>query len=266
MDYRDKAEKVRERNPDDRAADGYDNKADRQEEMAQNQNMKVQDIKADIRKAKGIKESKMGDLLIDIQMGATAKELARDHEITIQMAKNFLADYYGSRNKPRKAPGLKKEQQEEGYQGQLKRGTSPKYRGQLKKNQRKVVSKKKDKLVSLRVKEDTTTFAGEEQTKPFFDTYRDMMQEEVANITVDKQNKISKSSDQNAKALLVHDAAKRMGLKVSMVGKHVRVKGTKKKIHDFMMVVIGKSSYGDPTEQDTSTPQIDKMLSKGFSK
>ena len=56
-----------------------------------------------------LQESKMGDLLIDIQMGATAKELARDHEITIQMAKNFLADYYGSRNKPRKAPGLKKE-------------------------------------------------------------------------------------------------------------------------------------------------------------
>ena len=159
--YREQASKVRERNPDDRAADGYDNKADRQEEMADNQNNKVQDIKDEIRKAKGIKE---------------------------------------------------------------------------------------------------------EQVKPFFDTYKDMMQEEVANITVDKQNKISKSSDQNAKALLVHDAAKRMGLKSSMVGKHVRVKGTKKKIQDFMMVVIGKSSYGDPTEQDTSTPQIDKMLSKGFSK
>ena len=158
-EYRERASKVRERNPDDRAADGYDNKADRQEEMADNQNNKVQDIKDEIRKAKGIKE---------------------------------------------------------------------------------------------------------EQVKPFFDTYKDMMQEEVANITVDKQNKISKSSDQNAKALLVHDAAKRMGLKVSMVGKHVRVKGTKKKIQDFMMVVIGKSSYGDPTEQDTSTPQIDKMLNKSL--
>ncbi len=180
----------------------------------------IHDVAQDI---EGLQESKMGDLLIDIQMGATAKELARDHEITIQMAKNFLADYYGAKNKPRKAPGLKKES-----------------------------------------KEDTTTFAGEEQTKPFFDTYKDMVQEEVANITVDKQNKISKVSDQNAKAMLVHDAAKRMGLKSSMVGKNIRVKGNKKKIHDFMMVVIGKSSYGDPTEQDTSTPQIDKMLNKSL--
>jgi len=61
-----------------------------------------------MREELGLDESKMGDLLIDIQMGATAKELARDHNISIQMAKNFLSDYYG--NKPtRKAPGLKKE-------------------------------------------------------------------------------------------------------------------------------------------------------------
>ena len=54
-------------------------------------------------------ESKMGDLLIDIQMGATAKELARDHDISIAAAKNFLSDYYGNK-RTRKAPGLKKEE------------------------------------------------------------------------------------------------------------------------------------------------------------
>ena len=55
-----------------------------------------------------IDESKMGDLLIDIQQGATAKELAKDHDISIQVAKNFLSDYYG-RKKSTKAPGLKNE-------------------------------------------------------------------------------------------------------------------------------------------------------------
>jgi ribosomal protein L35AE/L33A len=58
-----------------------------------------------------ITESKMGDLLIDIQMGATAKELARDHNISLATAKNFLSDYYG-RKRSTKAPGLKKEVKE----------------------------------------------------------------------------------------------------------------------------------------------------------
>jgi hypothetical protein len=48
------------------------------------------------------------------------------------------------------------------------------------------------------------------------------------------------------------------------MGKHVRLKGGKKAVNDFLRVVIGKSSYGDPTEKDTSTPQIDKMLNKGL--
>ena len=58
-------------------------------------------------------ESKLGDLLIDIQQGATAKELARDHNITLAAAKNFLSDYYGNK-RTRKAPGLKKENIDEG--------------------------------------------------------------------------------------------------------------------------------------------------------
>ena len=105
--------------------------------------------------------------------------------------------------------------------------------------------------------------AKDEQVKPFFDTYRDM-QEEVANITVDPRNKISKVDQQNTHAMNIHKAAQRMGLKSAMVGKNIRVKGSKKNVNDFMRVVIGKSSYGDPTEKDMSTPQIDKMLNKNL--
>ena len=90
------------------------------------------------------------------------------------------------------------------------------------------------------------------------------MQEEVANITVDPRNKISKVDQQNTHAMNIHKAAQRMGLKSAMVGKNIRVKGSKKNVNDFMRVVIGKSSYVDPTEKDMSTPQIDKMLNKNL--
>jgi len=36
----------------------------------------------------------------------------------------------------------------------------------------------------------------------------------------------------------------------------------KKAVNDFLRTVVGRSSYGDPTEKDMSTPQIDKMLTK----
>ena len=49
-----------------------------------------------------------------------------------------------------------------------------------------------------------------------------------------------------------------------MMGKHVRLKGAKKAVNDFLRIIIGKSSYGDPTEKDMSTPQVDKMLTKGL--
>ena len=67
-----------------------------------------------------VNESKMGDLLIDIQMGATAKELARDHNISLATAKNFLSDYYG-RKRSTKAPGLKKEEVNEGEIGDVEK-------------------------------------------------------------------------------------------------------------------------------------------------
>lgn len=44
-----------------------------------------------------IREGRLSDLLIDIQQGATAKELARDWKIPLSVAKSFLADYYADK-------------------------------------------------------------------------------------------------------------------------------------------------------------------------
>ena len=90
------------------------------------------------------------------------------------------------------------------------------------------------------------------------------IREEVANITVDPRNRIKKPADQNKHAMAIAKNAKRMGLKSAMMGKHVRVSGNKKAVNDFLRITIGKSSYGDPTEKDMTTPQIDKMLNKGL--
>ena len=49
-----------------------------------------------------LEEGRLSDLLIDIQQGATAKELARDWPITLQQAKDFLKDYYASKPKPKR--------------------------------------------------------------------------------------------------------------------------------------------------------------------
>ena len=110
--------------------------------------------------------------------------------------------------------------------------------------------------------------AKKKKNESVMDTYRQMweedLQEAVADVTVDLRNKLSKPADQNKHALNIVKQARRFNLKASMMGKHVRLKGAKKAVNDFLRVIIGKSSYGDPTEKDTSTPQIDKMLTKGL--
>jgi len=47
-------------------------------------------------------EGKMGDLFLDIQQGATAKDLAKDYPVSLAQAKEFLKDYYGQKKGPRK--------------------------------------------------------------------------------------------------------------------------------------------------------------------
>ena len=49
-----------------------------------------------------IDEGAMSDMLIDIQQGATAKELAKDFKIPLSVAKSFLKDYYGQKKGNRK--------------------------------------------------------------------------------------------------------------------------------------------------------------------
>ena len=44
----------------------------------------------------------MSDMLIDIQQGATAKELSKTWKIPMSMAKDFLKSYYGQKKGPRK--------------------------------------------------------------------------------------------------------------------------------------------------------------------
>lgn len=106
----------------------------------------------------------------------------------------------------------------------------------------------------------------EEKNESVFNSYRRMVEmwldEEVSDLTVDPQNKLPKPADQNKHALEIVKNARRFGLKASFMGKHVRLKGAKKAVNDFLRTVVGRSSYGDPTEKDMSTPQIDKMLTK----
>jgi len=100
------------------------------------------------------------------------------------------------------------------------------------------------------------------------DAYRQMWEdalvEEVADITVDPKNKINSGQQQGYHGMEIAKQARRMGLKSAVMHKHVRIKGSKKAVNDFLRLVIGKSRYGDPTEKDMSTPQVDKMLTKGL--
>ena len=108
-----------------------------------------------------------------------------------------------------------------------------------------------------------------QKKKNVMDSYREMwengyIREEVANITVDPRNKINSGQQQGYFGMEIAKQARRFGLKSAVMHKHIRIKGPKKKVNDFLRVVIGKSRYGDPTEQDMTTPQIDKMLNKGM--
>ena len=121
-----------------------------------------------------------------------------------------------------------------------------------------------------RAQQAAIAIAKKKKNESVMDTYRQMwenaveLDEAVADVTVDIRNRIPKSADQNKHSLNIVKQARRFGLKAAQLGKHVRLKGNKKPLNDFLRVIIGKSSYGDPTEQDTSTPQIDRMLTKGL--
>ena len=69
------------------------------------------------------------------------------------------------------------------------------------------------------------------------------LDEEVANITVDPKNRINSGQQQAYHGMEIAKQARRMGLKSAVMHKHVRIKGAKKAVNDFLRVVIGKSRY-----------------------
>ena len=83
------------------------------------------------------------------------------------------------------------------------------------------------------------------------------LDEAVENILIQK-------GDVNKIAMQVAKNAKMLGLKSAHMGPHVRVKGAKKQVSNFMSTVIGRNSTGDATSTGMVTPMIDKMLNKSM--
>jgi len=106
-------------------------------------------------------------------------------------------------------------------------------------------------------KDDMTKHHNEVMKKfrPKIVSKESLVKEDVANLFV-------KGDNPNQMALKIAKNAKGLGLKSAIMGNHVRIKGSKKQVNDFMRSVIGKSSMGSPTEKGASNPQIDKMLNK----
>ena len=88
------------------------------------------------------------------------------------------------------------------------------------------------------------------------------LSEEVANIMIRKS--VGKMSKQQVAGKVMTNARKLFGLKASVNGEFVRISGSKKKVNDYLAVIIGRSSSGDATQRGPSNPQIDKMLTKGL--
>ena len=93
--------------------------------------------------------------------------------------------------------------------------------------------------------------------------YEHTVKEETMEITEEVMTLKTKDS---VMGLKVFNGAKGLGLKAALLGKYVRVKGSKKQVNDFGRTVIGKSSMGSPTElnppQLDQIPQEDRMLNK----
>jgi len=100
--------------------------------------------------------------------------------------------------------------------------------------------------------------------KSFPKNVLESVKEETMEIT---EEVMTLKTKDNVMGLKVFNSAKGLGLKAALLGKYVRVKGSKKQINDFGRTVIGKSSMGSPTDvgdfgKGSPTPQEDKMLNK----
>ena len=88
------------------------------------------------------------------------------------------------------------------------------------------------------------------------------LSEEVADIAIRKG--VGKMSKQQVAGKVMTNARKLFGLKASVNGEFVRISGSKKKVNDYLAVIIGRSSSGDATQIDghDGYPDIDKQLTK----
>ena len=91
----------------------------------------------------------------------------------------------------------------------------------------------------------------------------DKLREEV-NLDEAVENILIQKGEVNKIAMQVAKNAKMLGLKSAHMGPHVRIKGAKKQVSNFMSTVIGRSSTGDATSTGMVTPMIDKMLNKSM--
>ena len=88
------------------------------------------------------------------------------------------------------------------------------------------------------------------------------LSEEVADIMIRKG--VGKMNKQQIAGKVMTNARKLFGLKASVNGEFVRISGSKKKVNDYLAVIIGRSSSGDATQIDghDGYPSIDKGLTK----
>ena len=87
------------------------------------------------------------------------------------------------------------------------------------------------------------------------------LSEEVADIMIRKG--VGKMNKQQIAGKVMTNARK-FGLDASVNGEFVRISGSKKKVNDYLAVIIGRSSSGDATQIDghDGYPSIDKGLTK----
>jgi len=88
------------------------------------------------------------------------------------------------------------------------------------------------------------------------------LSEEVANIMIRKS--VGKMSKQQVAGKVMTNARKLFGLDASVNGMFVRISGSKKKVNDYLAVIIGRSSSGDATQPKglSDYPDLDKQLTK----
>ena len=187
-------------------------------------------------------EGKMGDLFLDIQQGATAKDIARDYPVSLAQAKEFLKDYYSTKK------GSRKESVNEVYPKKSKSGAEV---------AKMMMKSKTMKAFAVKVKKMKTVTAdqldkmlpdyvsGGDIGKMFEEVSReDKLKEERAHA---KQSPFKLKSQQYPRAIAID------------------IKGHGKRHATELDITEACNSFGMITDQELQIEQIQKQLGKqGF--